>query len=221
MDNRCCQLILCGLLYCLSAEEQSLRAQGTVNFSNGAQGVNAPFRFGPDGSLLREGEWKAELLLLEIDGSTRVVGGPLDFASESPAAGYFFGGSVTIQGIAPGAVASFRVRVFRTNGIPAEATSEPIRVSLGGALLPPANLIGLRSIVVTPMESSLKISITEGRVRLFWSSFLPSAKLESSTSLSASLWKDVEDRPGLVNGEFSVSVPASQNTQFFRLRFVP
>jgi len=192
-----------------------------VNFSNGAQGVNAPIRFGPDGSLLSEGKWKAELLLLEIDGSTRVVGGPLDFAPESFAAGYFFGGTVTVQGMAPGAVALFRVRIFCTNGIPAEATSEPIRVSLGGALLPPANLTGLRSIVVTPVESSLKIAIAEGRVRLVWDVFLPSARLESSTSLSASLWKAVDDRPGLVNGEFSVNVPASQNTQFFRLRFVP
>lgn len=221
MDRRCCQLILCGLLYLRGAGEQRLLAQGTVNFSNGAQGVNAPFRFGPDGSLLHGGEWKAELLLLGIDGSTRVVGGPIDFASESLAAGYFFGGSVAVQGIAPGAVASFRVRVFRTNGMPAEATSEPITVSLGGTLLPPANLIGLRGIVVTPIDSSLKISITEGRVRLFWSRLLPSARLESRTSLSASLWRDVEDRPGLVNGEFSVSVASSQNTQFFRLRFVP
>ena len=156
------------LLFCIIAAH----GQGTINFSNGAAGVNAP--------------------ILCFDGVTRLAGtgfvvqlfaGPVGTPWDSLTpitptatfgtdlnAGYFYGGVRTIPNVPTGSPAAFQVRVWTANfptwdsawnayqagdptaslgvsgwpgpGLPTSTITSP---NLGGGVTPPANLVGLSS----------------------------------------------------------------------------
>lgn len=74
-------------------------SQGTINFSNGASGVNAPV-FGVN-SLSSP---------FKLEGAGYVVQ-----LYAGPVAGYFFGGIVTIPNVPTGSPAAYQVRVWTAN----------------------------------------------------------------------------------------------------------
>ena len=142
-------LIFASVARCLS--------QGTVNFANGAAGVNAPvidYRMVP--AVFAAGPaYRAQLYvgpagtsnpaLLTTNG---VSGTPAPFAT-SPA-GYFFGGPRTIAGSPDGTILTMQVRVWalvagpnwETADVFSRGESNLIQVGLGG-IGPTPNLVGL------------------------------------------------------------------------------
>ena len=78
----------------LAAALDSLAQTGTVNFANGAAGVDAPITHAP-GQAVEGPDWRAELLYLS--GTNFVpVGERIPFETNT-LAGYFFGGRKIVQ----------------------------------------------------------------------------------------------------------------------------
>jgi hypothetical protein len=136
-------------------------SQGTVNFANGAAGVDARIYtytgwLGPD--------WAADLYY-GAQGSSQfslIAGGFNVPFSSGESAGYFFGGSRTLNGFAAGSTITVQVRVWRPSDAATfeEAarssgghfgTSYLIDVTLGGGVTPPPNLIGLQGFYAGPL----------------------------------------------------------------------
>jgi len=91
-------------------------AQGTINFSNGAAGVNAPF-YNLDVTRLSGTGFIAGLFAGPsgtVWSSLTLVAPTTTFATGT-SAGYFFGGSHTIPGVPEGSVAAYQVRVWSSN----------------------------------------------------------------------------------------------------------
>lgn len=191
-------------------------AQGTLNFANGAAGVNAPVRLAGGGQSLEGARWKAELLLVSIDGSTKRIGEAVPFQT-SVGAGYFFGGLVTVPGVEAAASATFRVRAFDTTGT-AEATSNPVTISLGGGRLPPANLVGLESWTLKAANPELTIRLAQQTVVLSWSKDFPNAVLEFTDRLSDANWSPMTELPGPGEGNLLVTLPVTVPERYYRLR---
>lgn len=123
------------------------RAQGTVNFANIGNGVNAPVA-GPNG-LLGEG-WSAQLSFSEGE----KIGEPAPFLAN----GLFSGGVREIPDFAQGQQVDLVVKIVDPGGsIPIQ--SNVVSVALGGGVLPPAPLLGLQPLsigipfIVTPLVS--------------------------------------------------------------------
>jgi len=162
-------------------------AQGTINFSNGAAGVNAP-AFDVDGTTRLSGSAFTAGLYAGPSGtiwsSLALVPSTATFATGA-SAGYFFGGSHTIPGVPEGSVAAYQVRIWSSNfatwdlawaayqsgdptakvtvswwngsGLPATVGTTP---PLGG-LSPTPNLVGLQpmSMFLVPEPSSLLLGL--------------------------------------------------------------
>lgn len=143
-------------------------AQGTLNFANGAAGVNAPvWAYGSTSSAAIAGNAYAVDLYFGPAGITDPLSPQLTSAGllvnfgTGASAGFFFGGTRTITGFAPGTSISVQVRVWdMTAGNSYAAAlssgafsnpaghygySEPIQVALGGGTIPNPNLVGLQS----------------------------------------------------------------------------
>jgi len=147
-------------------------AQGTINFANGAAGVNAPVY-----------EQNGTTLLVGTGYIAQLFAGPVGTAWDSLTpltptatfgtglnAGYFFGGLVIVPNVPAGSPAVFKVRVWTSNypnldaawaarlagdpnfrvGIPGWyglglPTATLTSSNLGGGANPPPNLVGLSS----------------------------------------------------------------------------
>jgi len=136
------------------------RAQGTVNFANAGAGLNAPVYIDTISGALAGTGYMAQLLL-DQSGSLVAVGNPANFIG-SAAPGYFNGGVITVNLVAPGAIGTFQVLAWDSStGIATYAAavtavnsglihggySNPVTIATGGVGIPPsapAALVGLQ-----------------------------------------------------------------------------
>jgi hypothetical protein len=191
-------------------------AQGTVNFANGAAGVDAPIWLDRQGQTLSGESWRAELLLIMTDGFKKRIREATPFVNDR-VPGYFMGGLTIVPDIPAGSAATLQVRVFNLDGT-YEGLSNPINVVLGGEKLPPSNLVGLRSWIVAPSAPQLSALSTDGSLVLRWKPEFQVAILESTSSLLRPDWKPVIANPQEKNGLQEVELPATSGSRYFRLR---
>lgn len=139
-------------------------AQGTINFSNGAAGVNAPIRDAA-GALLAGTSFVAQLWAGPNATSLAPITPTATFGTGATA-GYFFGGARTIGTVATGSQAYFQVRVWAaaagadwataSTTVGAQVGGDRVTLNgaalgpyqsaaLGGGALTPPNLVGLQS----------------------------------------------------------------------------
>jgi hypothetical protein len=158
---------------------ESSLGQGTVNFSNlvivdGVRIVDAPV-FVCGSVRASGGTFVAELLAGPSGGSLAPVGLPAPFLSGTEA-GYFSGGTRTINNVLPGQVATIQVRAWNTDsGATWDAAflrgSFSMQIPSGGFNgAPPANLIFLQSIcmcISCVPEPSTWLLISLGGLALF------------------------------------------------------
>jgi len=154
-------------------------AQGTVNFSNGAAGVNSPI-FGTDGTTRLAGTgWVAQLWAGSSATSLAPITPTATFGTGG-SAGYFFGGSRTIPTVAGGLQAYFQVRVWEasagatwdvasvrpgalvggdTTGYRGPIIGPYQTAALGSGANPPPNLVGLQSfsLYVVPEPATIAL----------------------------------------------------------------
>jgi hypothetical protein len=157
-------------------------AQGTVNFANGASGVNAPITNGV--SLARSANTDADRIWVALyigaantaDATTLTTngfqGGSMLVGATS--AGYFLGGSRTNDLFAGGTQVTLQVRAwFASAGAtyeaarganpsltgPGFAASNPIQVTLASGLTTPPNLVGLAGFAVPPVPEPSSIAL--------------------------------------------------------------
>lgn len=155
-------------------------AQGTINFSNGASGVNSPI-FGTDGTTRLAGAGYIAQLFAGSSAASMAPITPTATFGTGGSAGYFFGGSRVIPTVAAGSQAYFQVRVWEASAGTTWAIASTTvgalvggdRVSMTGALLPtyqslglgglapPPNLIGLTSfnLYVVPEPSTIALGV--------------------------------------------------------------
>ena len=76
-------------------------SQGTVNFANGAAGVNAPVMTASDNTSVEGPDWQAELWMQDTNANWIRVSQPVPFLTQ-PVAGYFLGGSAVKLAMALG-----------------------------------------------------------------------------------------------------------------------
>lgn len=154
-------------------------AQGTVNFSNGAAGVNAPI-FGTDGTTRLAGTSFVAQLWAGSSASSLAPITPTATFATGASAGYFFGGQRTVAGVNTGSPMFFQVRVWEASAGADWATAStrngalvggntvgyngaaigPFQSpNLGGGATPPANLVGLTSfsLYVVPEPATLAL----------------------------------------------------------------
>ena len=133
--------------------------QGTVNFANGAAGVDAPVHRA-DGTTFVVGPLFVAQLYGGANGtpvnSLSPMGTPVQFELPGPDSGYFFGAQTTVTNVPGGSIATLVVRVWSTvNGATYEAastvngaevgTSLPINVTLATPPATPPSMVGLQS----------------------------------------------------------------------------
>ena len=167
------------LLACSVLAAVSVYAQGTVNFANGAAGVNAPVNYGgtaagpanPGGGNI----WYAMLYAGPVGtaesslSSTIVSGSPAILGATSP--GYVFGGARDISGITSGSQAVLQIRAWsgtlygstaptgvdRTS--PGVGWSNPITITLGGGTTATPNMTGLTAFAINPIPEPSSIAL--------------------------------------------------------------
>jgi hypothetical protein len=191
-------------------------AQGTVNFANGAAGVDAPVWLDRQGQALSGESWRAELFLIMTDGVKKRIRDATPFVNDR-IPGYFMGGLTVVPEVAPGRAVTLEVRVFNLDET-YEGISNPINVVLGGDKFPPSNLVGLRSWIVAPSTPQLSVLSTDGSLILRWKLEFQRAILESASSLLQPDWKPVLVDPQEKSGMQEVKLPATGEGRYFRLR---
>src|SRR2546430_10804490 len=92
------------------------RCQGTVNFANGAAGVNAPVTTTPGATPVAGPDWQAELWMLETNGNWLRVSQPAPFLTQAGGR-YVPCGPVTLP-LGACQPATFLVRAVHTNNTP-------------------------------------------------------------------------------------------------------
>jgi hypothetical protein len=105
------------LLAVLLVAGYGVMAQGTVNFSNGAAGVNAPVT-DVDGTTKLAGAGFTAALYAGPSGtvwSSLTLVTPTSAFATGASAGFFFGGTHTVPGVAGGSPAAYQVRVWSAN----------------------------------------------------------------------------------------------------------
>ena len=189
--------------------------QGTVNFANGAAGVNAPVTATPSDTPVSGPDWQAELWMQDTNANWIRVSQPSPFLTQT-AAGYFLAGSVTVPDVDAGQQVMFRVRAFNTNSL-LEGISQPFTVKVGGGKMPPANLAGLQSWSIAG-RPELTVALSTNQVAVSWSTGFSSFVLESSDSLTRTNWSLVGQPPTTNGTEISLSVPVGAMQKYYRLR---
>jgi len=189
--------------------------QGTVNFANGAADVNAPVTIFPGPTLVEGPDWQAELWMANTNGNWLRIGLPVPFLTNA-VAGYFLGGLVTVPGVEPGQQATFRVRAFNTKSA-LESISRPVTVNLGGAKMPPTNLLGLESWSITG-RPQLTIALLANDAAISWPTEFANFALESSDSLTLTNWSLVNLTKATNGTQISVTAPIGPVAKYFRLR---
>src|SRR5262249_24291172 len=130
-------------------------------------------------------------------------------------AGYFFLGSVSVPGTQPGDPATFKVQVRNSrSGFVTE--SAPVTVSLGGGIIPPANLAGLQPIQVPPPIRLSVNLLAEGQLNVSWPKEIPNASLQMTTNLPPN-WRTVAVATVTNASSISAAIEMSVVRQFFRL----
>lgn len=155
-------------------------AQGTVNFSNGAAGVNAPIR-DASGALLSGATYIAQLWAGPNATSLAPITPTVTFGTGATA-GYFFGGQRIIPTVATGSQAYFQVRVWQASAgsdwatasvaVGAQVGGNTVTLNgaalgpyqsaaLGGGALTPPNLVGLQSfnLYVVPEPATMVLGV--------------------------------------------------------------
>jgi hypothetical protein len=135
-------------------------AQGTIAFGNRVTGVlDAPV-FDVGGTVKLEGPAMAQLYL----GATP-VGAPVAFRTGA-GAGYWPTTSVTLPGVAAGAVAQVQVKAWKDaasfEAAAIKGESGVLSITTGGAGSPPtlpANLVGLTSFTLVPEPSMIALGL--------------------------------------------------------------
>jgi len=156
-------------------------AQGTINFSNGASGVNSPI-FGSDGTTRLAGTGYIAQLWAGSSAASMAPITPTATFGTGGSAGYFFGGSRTIPTVAQGSQAYFQVRVWEASAgatwavasatigahVGGDTTGRlgPIigpyqSPALGGGPTPPPNLLGFQSfsLYTVPEPSTIALGV--------------------------------------------------------------
>lgn len=196
----------------LSASAGIDTVPGTVNFANGAAQLNAPVVFKESGLGVAGSDWKVELLF-QTSSNLVSIAGPTAFETGS-LAGYFFAGSIPVPGTIPGEFATFRIRI--QNIITQfSAETEPVEVILGGGIMPPANLIGLKSLQV-PAPVRLSISNNGSKSILSWPIGSPEMALQVSDQLPP-IWRSIVTVRSTNETFISTTVDMGVISQFFRL----
>lgn len=188
--------------------------QGTVNFANGAAGVDAPVLLA--NAALEGPEWQAELLLVSRGGALQRIGQPV-FLETLDLAGYFFGGLVVVPGVEAGSEATLKVRAFSTAGN-GEVYSNAVKITLGGGIVPPPNLVGLETWGINAATPELAISLSQTAVTLSWPKEFPNAALEFTENLASSNWSAAPATPQNDGTRLTVTVPVATAQRFYRLR---
>jgi hypothetical protein len=152
-------------------------AQGTVNFANGAAGVDAPINNGTVTPAVRaDNGFRAQLYVgpaaspasaLTTNG---ISGAPATLLSGG-GAGYFLGNARDIAGFAPGTTVTLQVRAWQAaSGASWESAankgeSNLIQVQLGGGQIPTPNMVGLQgfTVGVVPEPSSIALGPDDKR----------------------------------------------------------
>lgn len=144
-------------------------AQGQVTFSNfsTAEGVNSKAVFAGTTTGVTSPSYTAQLL--RVNGGVETpVGAPVNFRPQAAAAGYTVPAVFTIDGVAAGAQASFRMVVLSGSTFSEAAImgrSSVSTVTLGGGTVTPPSLIGLtdisgvQNIQVVPEPSTIALGI--------------------------------------------------------------
>jgi len=210
--------LLCVGLFAVIAGVWNAAAQGTVNFANGAAGVNAPVQPILNGAPVEGADWRAELLIVKADGSSKLIGQPATF-EYAELAGYFFGGSVIVPRVEPGTTATFQIRVSDALGT-VERFSNPVTVTLGGVKTPPPNLIGLENWAskALTMLPQLAISIAQQTVSRSWSKDLLNAILEFTESLAKPNWVSATEAPQTTGEKLTLTFNMPSFQRYYRLR---
>jgi hypothetical protein len=196
------------VLLCISLlVAPAVDGQGTVNFSNGAAGVDAPIQTAG----LISSNLIAELLLIS-NGATSVITSGVKFEG-GDLSGYFFGGAVSISSAVPHEVTTLQVQVWDGGNI--VATSDPLDVQLGGDIYPPANLVGLR-LNQQAVSPRIDAQLEGDRVALSWDAGFTGFHIETLNELGG-VWTTLNLPIVLQNSRFLVSAPVSVGQQYFRL----
>lgn len=151
LEMRTKQLLAAFMAAVVSAS--SAMAQGTINLTNlSGTALNAPVS-GPTGARLSGARYRAQLWAGATAQTMAPVGNSVGFETGA-VAGYFFGPSVEVPSVVPGAVAFAQVRAWDSNGATTydnasvRGISNTIEVTTGGSApgqipLLPGELIGL------------------------------------------------------------------------------
>lgn len=154
-------------------------AQGTINFANGAAGVDAPV-FNVDtttrlaGSGFRADFAFAAGTVVDPNALSNVQGASVPFGTGATV-GYFFGGQQALAGQATGSTVTIQVRAWDLSSGASWDTalirgeSQLVTVVLGGGPLPAANLVGLQSfsLSVIPEPSTIALGLVGFAALLF------------------------------------------------------
>lgn len=145
-------VFLAWLLFCGAAY-----AQGTVVFNNRVPGSVDARLVLPDGTGAGAG-WRAQLVLRGAGGTVTPLTPVTTFRTSSQAAmGYVEPVDVSVPGVPAGARATLVMRAFNGSTFDTSSLryeSNPVTITLGGGVLPPANLVGLQSFALVPTVSA-------------------------------------------------------------------
>lgn len=167
------------LLACSMLVAAGVYAQGTVNFANGAAGVNSPIYYvaSPTMASTANGPWLAMLYAGPSGAAASALSDSIVSGTASPLGatpGYVLGGARTITGIPAGTAATLQIRAWHSSlgatfpagaidgTRPGTGVSTPITVTLGGGATPTPNMVGLASFAVTdpvPEPSSIALGL--------------------------------------------------------------
>jgi hypothetical protein len=144
--------------------------QGAVVFNNrvGTE-VNAAVTkdasFGADAGKGPGAGYTAQLYLVGAGGALTALTPSTTFRTASAAAEFFVNSvDVTVPGIAPGANATFRMRVWNTDAASYDSAlrfgeSANFTTAVGGGTLPPTNLVGLQAFTIRNVPEPTTIAL--------------------------------------------------------------
>jgi hypothetical protein len=208
-----CAILLCQLGGSIDSTAMAeVPITGTVNFANAAALVDARVVLKGSGVGVSGADWKVQLLL-QTSTNLVPIAGPFSFESGS-LSGYFFTGSISVPGTAPGDSATFRIRIQNviTHFV---IDSDPVAVVLGGNIMPPANLIGLASLEV-PGPVSLSVTNSGSDLILSWPIWAANMSLQVSAEFPPT-WRNSPTARNTNQTSIWTTVDLLETSEFFRL----
>ena len=237
---------LLGLLTVLCAA--TALAQGTIYFRNFNLNCYTPPVYHYQSNVKLSGnQYMVELLASGTSPPYSLISvGTTGFFTGTDA-GYFDGGTRTINGIPGGATAFVQLRVWNTdygatfaavkeNSYAPDSWGESVvwSVTLGDPSASPAtppatlcNFLGTLQLGVPPLSvppaPTLSIVAAAETMVLSWrdygnlSMFSNSYTLQSTTNLASDVWSTNSPSPVLTNGQYTITIQATGAERFFRL----